>query len=82
MYRSSGLLIYAALVDLLAEDFLREGHTMSKRQKILGFCYVLMGGMSPLFEPTFVLHLLTDMHSRGNVDCRRLRVSRGSEPLP
>ncbi|KAL2222376.1 ZIP zinc transporter [Thermoascus aurantiacus ATCC 26904] len=45
---SSGLLIYAALVDLLAEDFLREGHTMSKRQKILGFCYVLMGaaGMS------------------------------------
>ncbi|KAL1864776.1 hypothetical protein Plec18167_009664 [Paecilomyces lecythidis] len=46
---SSGLLIYAALVDLLAEDFLgEEGEKMSKRQKIWAFCFVMMGaaGMS------------------------------------
>lgn len=44
-YRSSGLLIYAALVDLLAEDFLgEEGEKMSKRQKIWAFCFVMMGG--------------------------------------
>ncbi|SPO04851.1 related to zinc transporter [Cephalotrichum gorgonifer] len=42
---SSGLLIYAALVDLLAEDFLSEEaqHVMTKKMKIKGFCYVLLG---------------------------------------
>lgn len=30
----------------MAADFITEGHTMSKKQKILAFCYVLMGGMS------------------------------------
>lgn len=47
---SSGLLIYAALVDLLAEDFLSEeaNHTMSGGEKAAAFCYVLLGaaGMS------------------------------------
>ncbi|CAN9383919.1 Fe transport protein 3 [Alternaria alternata] len=47
---SSGLLIYAALVDLLAEDFLSEEaqHTMTGKTKTTAFCYVLMGaaGMS------------------------------------
>ncbi|OJD35130.1 fe(2+) transport protein 3 [Diplodia corticola] len=47
---SSGLLIYAALVDLLAEDFLSEEAqaTMGKKQKIYAFVFVLMGaaGMS------------------------------------
>lgn len=47
---SSGLLIYAALVDLLAEDFLSEeaSHTMTGKTKTQAFCYVLMGaaGMS------------------------------------
>ncbi|KAJ4369858.1 hypothetical protein N0V83_005622 [Neocucurbitaria cava] len=47
---SSGLLIYAALVDLLAEDFLSEeaSHTLTGRDKTMAFVYVLMGaaGMS------------------------------------
>ncbi|KAI8943773.1 hypothetical protein NX059_001748 [Plenodomus lindquistii] len=47
---SSGLLIYAALVDLLAEDFLSEEaqHNLTGRKKTQAFCYVLLGaaGMS------------------------------------
>ncbi|KAF2280503.1 Zinc/iron permease [Westerdykella ornata] len=47
---SSGLLLYAALVDLLAEDFLSEEaqHSMTTRDKTKAFCYLLMGaaGMS------------------------------------
>lgn len=47
---SSGLLIYAALVDLLAEDFLSEeaSHNLTGNQKTVAFIYVLMGaaGMS------------------------------------
>ncbi|ODH15001.1 hypothetical protein ACO22_06485 [Paracoccidioides brasiliensis] len=41
---SSGLLIYAATVDLLAEDFLSpEGLSMSKRQKLSGVLFIFMG---------------------------------------
>jgi zinc transporter 1/2/3 len=42
---SSGLLIYAALVDLLAEDFLSEeaSHNLTGRDKTVAFIYVLMG---------------------------------------
>lgn len=42
---SSGLLIYAALVDLLAEDFLSEEaqHTLRGKDKTMAFMYVLMG---------------------------------------
>ncbi|PHH92701.1 hypothetical protein CDD83_5938 [Cordyceps sp. RAO-2017] len=47
---SSGLLIYAALVDLLAEDFLSEeaNRLMNGKKKIMAFCWVLAGatGMS------------------------------------
>lgn len=45
---SSGLLIYAALVDLLAEDFLSEEaqKVMRKKDKIAAFCWVLAGGTS------------------------------------
>ncbi|KAJ2904668.1 uncharacterized protein MKZ38_007409 [Zalerion maritima] len=47
---SSGLLIYAALVDLLAEDFLSEEsqHTMTKKTRTVAFIWVLLGaaGMS------------------------------------
>ncbi|KAI1848936.1 hypothetical protein JX265_001267 [Neoarthrinium moseri] len=47
---SSGLLIYAATVDLLAEDFLSEEAqaTLTKKDKITAFCWVLTGaaGMS------------------------------------
>ncbi|PVI08607.1 Zinc/iron permease [Periconia macrospinosa] len=47
---SSGLLIYAALVDLLAEDFLSEEaqHTLTGSAKTKAFIYVLLGaaGMS------------------------------------
>lgn len=49
---SSGLLIYAALVDLLAEDFLSEeaGRVLTTRTRIAAFCLVLAGGM---FCPRF-----------------------------
>ncbi|EEH39859.1 hypothetical protein PAAG_02048 [Paracoccidioides lutzii Pb01] len=41
---SSGLLIYAATVDLLVEDFLTpEGLGMSKRQKLSGVLFIFMG---------------------------------------
>ncbi|KIW70977.1 hypothetical protein PV04_03203 [Phialophora macrospora] len=47
---SSGLLLYAATVDLLAEDFLSEEAqlTMTKKDKVMAFIYVLLGaaGMS------------------------------------
>ncbi|KAI1090444.1 Zinc/iron permease [Rostrohypoxylon terebratum] len=47
---SSGLLIYAALVDLLAEDFLSEEsqHVLTMKQKKVAFLFVLLGaaGMS------------------------------------
>ncbi|KAK3503971.1 Zinc/iron permease [Neurospora crassa] len=47
---SSGLLLYAALVDLLAEDFLSEEaqRIMTKKDKITAFIFVLLGaaGMS------------------------------------
>ncbi|CCC09900.1 hypothetical protein SMACR_03456 [Sordaria macrospora] len=47
---SSGLLLYAALVDLLAEDFLSEEaqKIMTKKDKISAFIFVLLGaaGMS------------------------------------
>ncbi|ORY62619.1 zinc-regulated transporter 2 [Pseudomassariella vexata] len=47
---SAGLLIYASTVDLLAEDFLSEeaNETLSEKEKITAFCYVLAGatGMS------------------------------------
>ncbi|KAF2104132.1 Zinc/iron permease [Rhizodiscina lignyota] len=47
---SSGLLIYAALVDLLYEDFLSEesDRVLTHKRKVLAFGYVLMGaaGMS------------------------------------
>jgi zinc transporter 1/2/3 len=47
---SSGLLLYAALVDLLAEDFLSEEaqHNMTTKDKTKAFIYLLMGaaGMS------------------------------------
>lgn len=43
---SSGLLIYAALVDLLAQDFLSEeaDKTMGARKKGAAFAFVLVGG--------------------------------------
>lgn len=46
-HSSSGLLLYAATVDLLAEDFLSEEaqHTLTKKDKITAFSYVLLGGM-------------------------------------
>ncbi|KAI9706295.1 MAG: hypothetical protein M1820_004870 [Bogoriella megaspora] len=44
---SSGLLIYAATVDLLSQDFLSEDarQTLTIKDKIIGFIYVLMGAM-------------------------------------
>lgn len=43
---SSGLLLYAALVDLLAEDFLSEeaNRTLTSKDKKLAFMFVLLGG--------------------------------------
>lgn len=46
LHSSSGLLIYAALVDLLAEDFLSEEaqKTLTKSLRIQAFSWVLLGG--------------------------------------
>ena len=43
---SSGLLLYASLVDLLAEDFLSEeaNQTLTKKDKIMAFGCVILGG--------------------------------------
>lgn len=48
MSSSSGLLLYAALVDLLAEDFLSEeaNRTLTSKDKKLAFFFVLLGGKS------------------------------------
>ena len=52
---SSGLLLYAALVDLLAQDFLSEeaDATMNKRAKIRAFIFVLMGAAGMSFVGAF-----------------------------
>ncbi|KAI0169246.1 Zinc/iron permease [Hypoxylon sp. FL1284] len=44
---SSGLLIYAALVDLLAEDFLSEesSHVLTMKDKKIAFVFVLLGAL-------------------------------------
>jgi solute carrier family 39 (zinc transporter), member 1/2/3 len=46
LYSSSGLLIYAALVDLLAEDFLSEeaNRLLTNKDKKVAFFWVLLGG--------------------------------------
>jgi hypothetical protein len=43
---SAGLLLYAALVDLLAADFLSEeaNATLTKKDRILAFGCVILGG--------------------------------------
>ncbi len=51
---SSGLLLYASLVDLLAEDFLSEeaNRTLTKKDKMLAFGCVILGGEKfLLFDP-------------------------------
>jgi len=50
MSSSSGLLLYAALVDLLAEDFLSEeaNRVMKKKDKVSAFMFVLAGGKNIL----------------------------------
>ncbi|KAF1997170.1 Zinc/iron permease [Amniculicola lignicola CBS 123094] len=52
---SSGLLLYAALVDLLAEDFLSEEaqHTLTTRDKTKAFIYLLMGAAGMSFVGAF-----------------------------
>ncbi|OCT50648.1 Zinc-regulated transporter [Cladophialophora carrionii] len=51
---SSGLLIYAATVDLLAEDFLSDEAqlTLTKKDKIMAFIYVLLGGRVEASRPS------------------------------
>ena len=46
VHSSFGLLIWAALVDLLAEDFLSDesDRVMTSRSKKIAFAWVLMGG--------------------------------------
>jgi hypothetical protein len=49
---SSGLLLYAALVDLLAEDFLSaEGMSMTKKDRAVAFGCVILGGKSRSILP-------------------------------
>jgi hypothetical protein len=47
---SSGLLLYAALVDLLAEDFLSEeaNRTLKKKDRVMAFFWVILGGKGSL----------------------------------
>lgn len=61
MHRSSGLLLYAATVDLLAEDFLslEAQETLTKTDKIAGFGYVMAGG-----KPTRCLNCLSFRNNR------------------
>lgn len=53
---SSGLLLYAATVDLLAEDFLSHEaqQTLTKKDKIAAFSYVMLGGTR---TPTVLHHI-------------------------
>lgn len=59
-HSSSGLLIYAALVDLLAEDFLSEEamELMDKSMRIKAFLWVLVGG-EPLQYFSHRIEILT-----------------------
>lgn len=59
-YSSSGLLIYAALVDLLAEDFLSEesNHTLTMKDKKIAFMWLILGGE---------LFLLSSMYSANRI---------------
>jgi zinc transporter 1/2/3 len=71
---SSGLLIFAATVDLLAEDFLSDEaqELMTKWMKIRAFCFVLMGGkLLNYIESSVKLMTL----SRWNVRRRRFRLN-------
>lgn len=58
---SSGLLIYAALVDLLAEDFLSEEaqHTLKGKDRTMAFIYVLMGAAGKFSQLHFIDKWLT-----------------------
>ncbi|KAK3402214.1 Zinc/iron permease [Sordaria brevicollis] len=60
---SSGLLLYAALVDLLAEDFLSEEaqRIMTKKDKISAFIFVLLGGELSFFLRTLQWLLVFDV---------------------
>jgi len=75
---SSGLLVYAALVDLLAEDFLSEEaqHIMTKKNKIVAFTYVLLGGKLHISEALEARWMLTMFHSCWHVRCRRIRINK------
>lgn len=59
---SSGLLIYAALVDLLAEDFLSEeaNELMNGRTKAKAFAWLLLGGKG-IIRPSRTYTVLTSL---------------------
>lgn len=80
---SSGLLIFAATVDLLAEDFLSEEaqHILTKKMKIQAFTYILLGGKSLLLYPNLYI-VLTKVDSRWYVDCRCFRVDEKHQHFP
>lgn len=77
---SSGLLIYAALVNLLQEDFLSEEARlmMSKKEKITAFCYVLLGGKLSSHSHLASIPMLIELHSRWHVRRRCLCLSQPS----
>jgi zinc transporter 1/2/3 len=56
---SSGLLIYAGLVDLLHADFLSEeaDRLLTNKKKILAFTFVLMGGKSTSYSLSSILQI-------------------------
>lgn len=73
---SSGLLLYAALVDLLAEDFLSEeaNRTLTSKDKKLAFMFVLLGGKQ-FCALGFAWGVLTWDCSRRYVRCWRIRLN-------
>jgi len=76
-YSSSGLLLYAALVDLLAEDFLSEeaNRTLTKKDRITAFAFVILGGKAGVGLWCSTSRKLTCCCSDWHVDCRCLCVS-------
>jgi hypothetical protein len=78
---SSGLLLYAALVDLMAEDFLSEeaNRTLTKKDRVMAFFFLILGGkIAPRL--VLVLDIKADLFSSDrHVYCGRFCVDGETE---
>ena len=83
MLSSSGLLLYASLVDLLAEDFLSDeaNRTLTKKDRMLAFGCVILGGEKFLFCD--ILQQKTDLVSQPSACLLSVPLPRNvPEPMP